>query len=148
MTDGWKLILGVLLVLAAIGKSHVPNVDPKPVDPKPPVVVVEPDTAPFKSEQLSVLIVEDSASRRDLPSSQVNIFTSARLRKHFTDIGADVRFWTISEDGSQDTAVFQQAAKVPRDSVPWIAIAHGRKGFSGPLPTTVDGVIALVDQYK
>ncbi len=27
-------------------------------------------------------------------------------------------------------------------------IAHGKKGFSGPLPSTVDGVIALVDQYK
>lgn len=148
MTDGWKLILAAVLIVFAIGRSHVPTVDPNPVDPKPPVVVVEPDTSPFKSEGLTVLIVEDTSKRREIPASQISIFTSSKLDKRLSEFGADFRVWDVTEGGEQDKEVFRLAAKVPRVTVPWIVIAHGKKGFSGPLPSTVDGVIALVDQYK
>ena len=146
MKDGWKLILGVALLLVAFGKTPLPGIIP-PVVPFPPVVV-EPDTSPFRSTGLTVLIVEDSTKRRDIPASQVSIFTSSKLDKHMDELGADFRVWNITEDGEHDKEVFRMAAKVPRASVPWIVIAHGKKGFSGPLPSTVDGVIALVDQYK
>ncbi len=149
MNDAWKLILGVLLLLVAFGKIDVPSIVPQPVVPPPPVVVIEPDTSPFRSKGLTILVVEDSSQRRSLPQSQVNIFTSAAIRSHLTnDLKAEFRFWNVNTDGAMDKPVFQDAAKVKRDSLPWIVIAHGKRGFSGPLPASVDDFIALVDQYK
>ena len=148
MSDAWKLILGIALLWLALGKAPTPAIDPRPDEPKPPIVVVEPDPAPFKADHLTVLVIEDSGRRRDLPASQVNIFTSSKLRKLITDNGGECRFWSITEDGEFDSAVFREAAKVPRESVPWIVIANGKRGFSGPLPPNVDGVIALVEKFK
>lgn len=146
MKDAWKLILGFALLLAAAGNLPVPTVDPIPDVPKPPVVISDP--APFKADRLTVLIVEDSGERRNLPASQVGIFTSSKLRKGLVDAGADFRFWSITEDGEHDTAAFREAAKVPRESVPWIVIANGQRGFSGPLPKDAVGVLDLVGKYK
>lgn len=146
--DLWKPILGILLILAAfrLQPSPVPT-PPQPVVP-PPVVVVEPATNPFSSENLAVLIVEDGSKRHQLPVSQVSVFTSAILDKWLKDNRVEARFWDITESGELDAPKFREAAKVKRDSVPWIYVAHGRKGASQPLPLTVEKTIELVDRYK
>ena len=147
MKDAWRLILGVLFVLVAVG-VELPRNDLEPAPPHPPVVVVDPDTSPFQADHLTVLVVEDSGRRRDLPASQVDIFTSSKIRKLIADNGGECRFWSVTEDGEFDSPAFRDAVEVPRESVPWIVIANGKRGFSGPLPMNVDGVIALVEKFK
>lgn len=45
-------------------------------------------------------------------------------------------------------SLFARWMQRPRDSLPWIVIANGKKSFEGPFPHSADALISLLEQYK
>ena len=108
------------------------------------------------SSQLRVLIVEETADRAKLPPSQLAILTSSIVRAKLDAVcckGADGKTpeWRILDkdlDAAGESALWQEAMKIPRESVPWLVVTDGvRHGYSGPLPKTIDETLAIVGRY-
>lgn len=138
-----RLLAFALSLLVLIG-CEIPIVPtPDPVNPPDPVVVVPPVT-----DGLRVLIVEETAARRDLPTSQLAIFTSAPFRKFLAANNVKLRIWDDEVDAEHESdAAFRKLLEVPRASLPWLVIG-GAKPFSGPLPTTVEETQAVIASHK
>jgi hypothetical protein len=111
--------------------------------------------APIQASGFRVLIVYDSISLAKLPAAQVSIFTSPDVstycRDHCTK-GADgktpeYRCFSQGTDVSKEPQVWQDAMKLPRQSLPWIVISDGKAGVSCPLPANTADTLALLRKY-
>lgn len=137
-----------LLIVAAIVFLILRGGDPNPPGPEPKPPTPDVDPAPFPSTGLSVLIVEETADRRELPLSQLSVLTSVLLREKVTQLGGEIRVWDKDIEAEYEASKWREAMRKPRDSLPWIYIANGDKGFSGELPETLEKTIQLVEKYK
>jgi hypothetical protein len=126
--------------------------DPEPDDPQP-----GPQPTPAPVQNLSVLVVYESAQTPQLPRSQLSIFQSADLRNWLNTICS-----LDTQTGQRNFRFFDQHTtfpancdsswcklmSIPRDSLPWLVIGDGGKAVhSGPLPNSVDEFKALVGRY-
>jgi hypothetical protein len=121
---------------------------PKPDDPKPSV-------APIPLPGLRVMIVYDSTKLSSMPKEQQTVLFDTGLRGLMNEIcvaGEDgTKEWRIYpqvSDVTHSAAIWQEAFKRPRTSVPWILISNGKTGFEGPLPGNVKDTTDLVKKYK
>ena len=125
-----------------------PGPTPKPIDPPIPVPV---DPAPIPGEGFRVLIVYESAER--LSSGQAVALRAKSLFDYLNSKCAqgpsnkDWRIWDKDVDLSGESALWQNAMKRPRKSLPWIIISDGKTGFEGPLPPDIDSTLALLKKY-
>jgi len=129
------LVLALVVFLVLRGSDSEPIVDP--IDPPP-----------FPSADLSVLIVEESSQRAALPYKQLSVLTSLQIRDYVTESGGEIRVWDKDVDAEYEAEKWRDALSKPRDSLPWIYIANGDKGYSGPLPKDVDKTKELIGKYK
>lgn len=141
------VIVATLYLREIFGPGPTPGPGPLPPDPDP-----EPTpTAPFQvpTDGLYVLFVEETTERPKLPPEQLLIFTAAELRQ-WLDAHAKGQWRLLDQNAptNNDEKVWQDAMKVPRQSLPWIAISNGKTGYSGPLPPNTKAVIELLDKYK
>ena len=129
-----------------------PNPDPPTPDPDPDP---KPDPAPIPDAGFRVLIIEDAKNRIKLPKEQSAILFDKRVRDYFqtkcvTEPDNKTKAWRIWDkdtDASADLKLWQDAMKRRRDSLPWIIISDGKKGYEGPLPKDVDSTITLLKKY-
>lgn len=109
---------------------------------------IPPPDPPIPTTEFRVLILEETADRGQIPSSQLSVITSAPLRKWLDEMGAKWRVWDKDVDASREDAAWQAALKLEHGPLPWIHIANGTTGFSGPLPKTLDETKTLIGKYK
>lgn len=104
--------------------------------------------APVPGNSLMVLVVEEGDDRAKLPESQQHIFTSAAVREYLKSRNTKLRVLDEENtDVSKDEAWVAIAMARKRSAVPWILISNGRKGHEGPLPKSVDELLALLKRY-
>lgn len=139
MRNSWLLVLGLLCLVLSCRQEE---------PPRPETVPVQVDRAPFPSQGLTVLIVEDVQSRRNLPLSQLSILTSVALREKLQQLQADYRIWDDNVERPETEPKFYQAYQLKRDSLPWIYISNGKRGYSGPLPATLAETLQLIEKYR
>ena len=106
---------------------------------------------PFSSGPIAVLVVEETGERDKLTPAQREIVSSVAVRDylktHCSKDAAgnpDFRFVDKDDDMSQADAKFQAMFKSPRQSLPWIYIALGSSGFSGPVD---DATLATIKKW-
>jgi len=129
---------------------------PKPDEPKPPKPDdPKPTPAPIQKDGLRVMIVYNSALLSTMPREQQTVLFDTGLRNLMNEIcvtGEDgTKEWRIYPqvtDVSGSAAIWQEAFKRPRASVPWILISNGKTGFEGPLPGNVKDTTDLIKKYK
>ena len=97
--------------------------------------------APFKTDKLSVLIVEETEDRDDTPRSQNAAISSTIWRDYVNSKGGELRVLPPTHDASKESQWVQDALKVERDSLPWLVVSNGKSGFSGTLPENLDGLM-------
>ena len=114
----------------------------------PPPPDVDPVDPPLPTTGLHVLILEETGDRNKLKPAQLSILTSTVVRQWFTDNHAEWRIWDKDVDAQFEPQVWKDALKLERGSLPWIIVANGKTGYSGPLPATVDETITLLNKYK
>jgi hypothetical protein len=122
--------------------------DQVPPGPGPTPVVVE--DAPFPSEGLTVVIIEETETRMrgELSPGHFAALTSLTVREWADANGAHLRVFDKDTPVAGMTETEAAAFKLTYDSLPWIHIAHGKTGFTGPLPDGVDATVALMGKYK
>jgi hypothetical protein len=139
-------IIGVMLcaVLIWAGQHGEPGPGPEPT----PVVVV--DDAPFPSDGLTVVVIEEAETRMrgELSPGHFAALASGKVREWAQGAGAHLRVFDQHTPTVGMTQTEMAAFGLKFDSLPWIHISNGKSGFTGPLPDGVDATIALMDKYK
>lgn len=102
-------------------------------------------SAPFPTDKLSVLIVE-STDDRDTLRSQLNAMESTIWREYVKGKGGDARLLEPEAKLKNEAEWVAPALAVKRDSLPWLVISDGKRGYSGPLPADIDGLMAKLKE--
>lgn len=125
----------VMLVSGCLRQDVIPDVTPSPVvvDPVNPVT-------PDANDPLRVLVLYDAdpQAMRALPQSQLLTLQGLELREWLEAHQADYRIWDKGVDTSHAPEFWQQAVKLPHDSLPWIWASRGGRGFNGQLQSTAE----------
>mgnify|MGYP000026463818 CR=1 FL=1 len=139
-----------------IGKPDEPDVEPEPDDPEP-----TPSELPFESDGFACLIVKEASGTATLPESQRAIFSSSDVVRlvrgsaiKLSDGEPFFRMWDddYTDDELTDvprelSAAYRKVLKQADGKTPWIAVTNGKdKGYSGPLPQTVDATLKLIQE--
>lgn len=115
--------------------------------PEGSVPTPAPDIEPISSVA-SVLIVEETSDRKDLSEGQIEILRGVPFRKWLDEHKVAYRIWDQDMDASHEKeSGWEKALKSPRKSLPWIYVSNGSKGYSGPLPETVEETESLIGKY-
>lgn len=138
----------MFIVMLGMRSCDTPTPEPGP-DPQPdPQPTPDVDPAPFPSDGLSVLIVEETSKRNQLPSSQLSILMSTQVRDFVEGSGGEIRVLDKDVDAQYAAEKWRLALRKPRDSLPWILISNRETGYSGPLPQTIEDTTELIGKYK
>lgn len=164
IADGFQCVVasrpGTHVVTVAAGNQHglatkrytftVENGPaPNPPDPNP-----KPDPSPTPAPGgISVLILEDTAAQPKLDKGQIAVLESNQVRSYLDAHCRKVNNqpqWKIldaSVDVSNASDFWKAAVKQPHDSLPWIFITTGSKGYSGPLPKSEADALTLLKKW-
>jgi hypothetical protein len=144
-------IVLIVVVTLYLREAFIPTPGPGPNPPGPDPDPPPTPTAPFQvpTSDLYVLITEETTERPRLPAQQLLIFTSTAVRE-WLDSNTKWRLLDQNAPMNNDDKVWQDAMKVPRQSLPWIAISNGKTktGYSGPLPADSKATLELLGKYK
>jgi hypothetical protein len=105
--------------------------------------------APIPDPGLHVMLVYDATKSRDLDPKQLSALSSNRVPDYVvTKQGKFARFDISVEQKNMD-AVWVEAMKRKRDSLPWVVVSNAprRGGVEQPLPKTDDEFLSLVKKY-
>lgn len=132
------VLCSALLFAGCLRQDIIPDVTPPPV-------VVDPVT-PDTNDPLRVLILYEQDDLKSLPQSQVDALVSIRVLDWLDSHGADYRIWDKDVKTQYAPQFWQDAMKLPHDSLPWIWISgKGYRGVNGPYPRSTDDVLKLLD---
>lgn len=141
-----------------IGDPAPPVPPTPPTPPTPPVPPVPPPSpAPIALPGVSVLIVEETGQRDDLPRGQALIFSSVLVKDYLNKVCTQdprvatwkaFRMWDKDINLAGEDKAWVEAMKRPRESLPWIVISNPKgQSYEGPLPQTVVETLALLKKY-
>lgn len=128
--------------------------EPTPIPPSP-TPIPTPDNVPIPVAGFRVLMVYETTELPKLPAAQQIIPYSKTIRDYLDAkcvLGGDnktreYRIFDKDIDTKFESAVWQNAMKRTRTSIPWIVISDGKTGYEGPLPQTVADTLALLKKY-
>lgn len=128
--------------------------DPGPKPPDPPT----PTPAPINADGLHVMIIFETEDKAKLPPGQFDIIYGLEMRTWLKancaadpQTGDQKAYWIVDKDESlsQLDKKWQDAAKRPRQEIPWLIISNrGKGGYEGPLPADAGAAIKLMEKYK
>lgn len=120
--------------------------DPVPVDPKPPVPVVDPVVT---TGAMRVLILHENDDRAKYSWDTIETLSSPKLIEWLNTHKAEWRIWDQNIDTQYAEPFWQKAVDLPHGDLPWIWIspADGSKGVNGPLPKTLAETLELLGRY-
>lgn len=136
-----------------VGKLVPPTPPPGPDPPVPPTP--PPGPVPIPGEGLRVLMLYESTDIPKLAESQRSVLFSKKVRDYLNakcPPGPDGktkewRVWDKDSDATGEAKIWQDALARPAKSMPWVVISNGKTGYEGPMPTTVEGMLALLKKY-
>ncbi len=130
--------------------------DPAPAPgPQPTPTPTPSDPAPIPAPGFRVLVIYDTLTVTTLPAAQQNALFSKAVSEYLNARcirGQDMktpewRFFDSKIDASADGALWVEAMKRPRKSLPWLIVSDGSKGYEGPLPANESDFVALLKRY-
>lgn len=98
-------------------------------------------SAPFPSDKLSVLVVEESSDHNT--PAWVNGTSATAVRTLVKAQDGEMLLLDQHDDMAKMAPKWQAAMKVERKSLPWIVASDGRRGFSAPVTTQDDAMKLL-----
>ena len=101
---------------------------------------------PFKTDRLSVVLLEETENRANLTEEQKNVLLGTAegpVRTWIATHGGQVRLVDVTTPPTLDEQWVQDAFKVEHASLPWLVAADSKRGASLPVTTTADALKAL-----
>jgi hypothetical protein len=119
---------------------------------------VPPNPAPFPSDGLRVLVLEETEERSRLPVKQLTALTSAKCRDYMDakamkgpDGSPEWQVWDDDLPTDKMQPIWKEAVDVAKaksnGARPWLIISNGNGGYSGPLPATEDEFLAELQKW-
>lgn len=143
-------VIAFLVLGNAKGCESGISCDPRDWFPPTPGPGPEPGPAPIPQTGLRVLIVEETAERTAATSA---IIGSTAIRSYVAEKcakgpdGKTPEFRIYDKDVTGESAVWQEAMKLPRQSLPWLIVSNGKQGYEGPLPKTPAETLTLLKKF-
>jgi hypothetical protein len=145
----------VWTVVVSDGVSPVP---PKPVPPGPGPGPNPPEPTPLPGEGFRVLVVYENdpsdpaavltkEQRGAMSSQAVRGYLDSKCAKGKDGKTPEWRMWDQHVDATNETDIWKDAMKLPRNVLPWIVISNGKDGYSGPFPANEAELLALLRKY-
>lgn len=132
--------------------GEAPPVPPGPTPPGP-----TPPAPPLPTTGLSVLIVEETAKRSELPAAQLAVLFDKGVRDYLNaKCVADpavsgwkaFRIYDKDVDLTNDGPLWKGLMARPRQAVPWVVIASDKGVLhEGPLPADVGATMELLKKF-
>lgn len=149
VAKGDKPAYAVTTVVVGDAPPIPPDPGPKPPDPKPP----DPPSpsAPIQAEGFKVMMFYEE--QKPIPAGQHSIIYGKTVREYLdkkcAPEGKLKGYWIVDQntDLSGLAKHWQDAAKHPRTSVPWVIVSNGKTGYEGPMPATVAEMMTLLEKY-
>lgn len=110
-------------------------------------IVVPDDPLPVPGEGRHLVVIYEYQDRPTMTAGQREIMDSVLIRKWLADAKWDVRYLDDDTEFTTESEWFKTALSVPRESLPWVVLSNGERGYSGPLPETVEEFKTLVGGY-
>lgn len=130
----------LLILLAGCIQPVTPSPGPDPVNP------VDPPAPVVTDGKLRVLILYEEDELPNLPAEQMLAIRGPEVRDWLTAHNADWRIWDQHIETKYAGKFWQEAVKLPHDSLPWIWVTGGTsKGVKGPLPKSAGKIIELLE---
>lgn len=111
-------------------------------------------SSPIDAPGFRVLIVYENTETHKLPKEQVSIFTSTILRAWLIEHCAkdadgtpDYQIFDQHTDLQYESEIWQDTMARPRESLPWLVVGNGSKGYEGPLPATIPETIVILERF-
>ena len=114
----------------------------------------DPQEAPFPSTGLAVMVLREASDPARLPPEQRAIFTSAKVLQW---LGAHCEFFRILDDDFEGADLenlppevaeaYRRTLELREGDGPYLAISTGDGGYHGPLPGSIDAMMALLKKY-
>ena len=138
-----------------VGKPVPPTPPQPPTPPVPPTPPAPPEPAPIPAEGFRVLTVVETGELSKLAGGQHAALYSKEVRDYLNSrcvVGPDGktkewRIWDQHADPSAEQAHWREAMKRPRQSLPWVLVSDGKRGYEGPLPATPEAFLELLKRY-
>jgi hypothetical protein len=111
----------------------------------PPMPWVNPTPAPIPQSGLFVLVIHEPSAV--LPAEQQAVIDSTVVRSLVRDKKGQIRVFAPNADLANESKLWQDAMKRPRQSLPWLIVSNGKTGIEGPLPANVDDAVAIIKKY-
>lgn len=120
--------------------------------PEPgPAPTPTPDVAPIESDDLVVLILEETENRKDLTADQLAVLQGVQVRKWLDDAKAKYRIWDTDTDLKFEAAFWQQAVQIAKQKAngkyPYLFVSNGRRA-GGAAVSSVADAIRLLEEYR
>lgn len=107
--------------------------------------------APFKTDKLSVLILEETEVRVSLPLSQLAVLDASddsSVRAWVANHQGEFRLLDVSQDPTRDSQWVQDAYKAAKEAkefkTPWVVAANERSGVNQALPLDTEATKTLL----
>ena len=101
---------------------------------------------PINVDRYTVVIIEETESRQNLPQEQLNAINSQVWKDYIDSQGGQWRVLDPHTDVSKDKEWVKKALGAPRESLPWLIFASPTRGYSGPLPQNLEELLEVIQQ--
>lgn len=108
--------------------------------------------APFKTDKLSVLILEETENRSSLSIGQLAVLDASdesSVRAWVVNNSGEFRLLDTSDTPTRDAQWVQEAFKVAKETkefkTPWIIAANATRGVNQTLPVDTDATKSLLN---
>ena len=150
----------VLAIATATGKApsieslvvEVGGVDPPKPDPDPPKPDPN-DVVPIPGDGLRVLIVYEQDDQSKYKPDMIKQLYSLTMRQFLNSVCVKSsaglpEYRVLDEEVEGEDSIWLTALKRKRESLPWIIISNGKRGFEGPLPAVEAETRKLIEGFK
>lgn len=128
-------VVGLVLALGSGRGCTLPI--PLPVEP-----------APIPAPGLNVLVVEETADRGNLPLGKLNVLNSVKVREAVQAAGGNMLILDDDVDLANLPEAWRVGMQLPRTELPWLVISTDGKNYQGPLPESVDAMLAKLGEFN
>ena len=104
-----------------------------------------PTPTPIPTAGLRVLIVKESSQKQSGLSKEVADYLNAKCVK--VNNQPEWRWYDPNQNMANESKIWQDAMSRKRDSLPWVLISDGTKGFEGPWPDSKEAQLELLRKY-
>ena len=104
--------------------------------------------APIDVDKFTVVIIEETEDRHQLPTGQLNAILSKNWKEYVEKEGGQWRVLDQNTDVSNDKDWVKQSLELERGELPWLIISDSDDGYCGIVPGSAEKLLDKIQREK